>query len=223
MKISLLIPVLVLALTLPAAAQEAAMIRAVFGTVELKTPGSEWRGASAGDLLERESLISTGFKSAAVLSLGNVTLLVRPLSRLSLRELREADGGGELSLWIHTGRVRAEPGPSAGETAGLTLESPAAAVSTREPSFDFDFDTVNLRVYAGEAALSGKAGRPLRIGGGAETRVEDGRPVRVFNAARAELIPSRPVGSDFMGPGAGAGSPFDPPPIEGAIGGKTGR
>jgi hypothetical protein len=221
MKFSLLIPFLILIMTLPAAAQETAMIRALFGTVELKTPGSEWRVASAGDVLERETLISTGFKSAAVVSLGNSTLLVRPLSRLSLRELGEPEGG--VSLWVHTGRIRAEPGPSAGGAAGLTLESPRAAVSSREPSFDFDFDTVNLRVHAGKAALSGKAGRPLPISGGAETRVEDGRPVRVFSAARAELIPSRPVGSDFMGPGAGAGGPFDPVPIEGAIGGKTGR
>jgi hypothetical protein len=203
------------ALSVPA--QETAVIQELFGTVELKDPGSGWRAAFVGDRLEESSVISTGFKSAAVVALGDSTLFVYPLTRLSLRELGGSGGGGEAVLDLHTGRVRADLRPSPGH--GVTLQAPAAAVSAQEASFDFD--TVNLQVSAGAAALSGSAnpGRSIRVGGGAETHVRAGRPQRVFGAARAELGPFRPAGSDFTGRfPIGSNAPLVPPPLAGAAG-----
>ncbi|MDR1047842.1 MAG: hypothetical protein LBL64_08700 [Treponema sp.] len=60
--------------TLVAGAQTA-VIRELSGTVEVQAPGaSEWKAAAIGQTLEKSSLISTGFKSTALVTIGNSTI-----------------------------------------------------------------------------------------------------------------------------------------------------
>jgi hypothetical protein len=56
--------------------------------IPIKAPGSTaWVSAVAGDRIEKDTLISTGFKSSAVILLGNSVLMVQPVTRLSLEEI----------------------------------------------------------------------------------------------------------------------------------------
>jgi hypothetical protein len=67
---------------------QTAVIREISGTVEVKQPGAQgWEAAKEGQRLETASLISTGFRSTALLSIGNSDIAVRPLTRLSLEEI----------------------------------------------------------------------------------------------------------------------------------------
>jgi hypothetical protein len=61
----------------------------ITGTVEVQRRGGGWAPAAEGDVVDADTIISTGFKSSASLSLGNSTIQVRPLTRLTLMEITQ--------------------------------------------------------------------------------------------------------------------------------------
>jgi hypothetical protein len=200
--------VLVLAAVLGTAAiAQEAVIREMSGTVEIKAPGSNaWVPAAPGQRLERETLISTGFKSTALLALGNSTLTVRPLTRLSLEELSESQGAERTAVFLRTGRVRAEVTPPAGRRTEFSVRSPSATASVRGTAFDFD--GVNLRVSSGTVSFSGSGSnsslsaraetKPVLVSAGSDSYVDEssGTAVSVFSAAETGLAPVLPAGSE---------------------------
>jgi hypothetical protein len=91
---------------------QTAVIRETSGIVEVKAPGlAEWKTAAAGQTLEKASVISTGFRSTALVTIGNSTVTVRPLTRLSLEELATKQTGEQITLNLRAGRVRADVVP----------------------------------------------------------------------------------------------------------------
>jgi hypothetical protein len=131
-----------------------AIVREIRGTVEVKAPGSSvWQAAAVGQELEEETVVSTGFKSTVLIAVENSFLLVKPLSRLSLRELRASSGGEQISVQLQAGRTRADIKPPAGRKTEFIMRSSIATASVRGTAFDFD--TVNLRVEEGTVSFSG--------------------------------------------------------------------
>jgi len=64
-------------------AQEA-VIKELTGTVELKKAGAaEWENAAKGQSVAVDTVISTSFKSTAIISIGNSLITVRPLTLLT--------------------------------------------------------------------------------------------------------------------------------------------
>ncbi|MDR1250221.1 MAG: hypothetical protein LBK63_13085 [Treponema sp.] len=89
-----------------------AVILEAQGTVEIRDGDStEWRAAAPGDTIKKNAVIATGFKSIALIALGDSRLIVRPLTRLTLDELIQRDAVEEASLRLRTGRIRAEVRP----------------------------------------------------------------------------------------------------------------
>jgi hypothetical protein len=133
-----------------------AVIRECSGNVEVKadTAASEWIPAKVGMSLDSKTLISTGFKSTALLAIGNSTILVRALTRLSLEELALREGNEQVDLNLRAGRVRANVSPPSSGKTDFTIRSPTATASVRGTSFDFN--TINLSVYEGKVAFTGK-------------------------------------------------------------------
>jgi hypothetical protein len=131
-----------------------ALIRQCSGNVEIKVPGGEWIPAEVGMTLSGSTLISTGFKSNAVLVIGSSNILVRPLTRLSLEELIIQGGNEQIGLELRVGRVRAEVTPPSAGRTDFTVRGPIATASVRGTSFDFD--TINLMVHDGTVAFTGR-------------------------------------------------------------------
>jgi len=121
-----------------AAATLTATIAEVAGKVECKLPGKDWKAAKAGDILPTGSLISTGFKSTAILKTESATLTVKPVTRLSLEELIKSEGTTKTQMFLMTGRVKAEVTPREGEKAEFKVKSPTATASVRGTGFEFD-------------------------------------------------------------------------------------
>ena len=115
-----------------------ATITEVAGKVECKLPGKEWQSAKTGDVLPAGSLISTGFKSTAILKTEAATLTVKPVTRLSLEELVKSEGTTKTQMFLMAGRVRAEVTPKDGEKAEFKIKSPTATASVRGTGFEFD-------------------------------------------------------------------------------------
>jgi hypothetical protein len=192
-----------LSAALPAAAQSAAqsaaqnaVVAELSGTVELKRAGSStFVPARAGDTLARSTVISTGFKSSAVINLGNSRLIVRPLTRLTLEELTSEQGNERVSLELRSGRVRAEVAPPVGGRTDFTVRSPSATASVRGTVFDFD--TAALSVSEGAVAFSGADGRIVLVEAGDSSRVDErtGAAEDSLVSSAAELLPPLPAGT----------------------------
>jgi hypothetical protein len=165
---------------------------ALTGTVEVQKPGAAWTLAAEGDAITANTIISTGFKSTALLSLGNSTLAVRPLTRLTLSELTQRAGGEQIDLYLQTGRVRAEVTPPAGGKTDFTVRSPSVTASVRGTAFEFD--TLTIQVEKGRVQYSGVNGQRVYVIGGEQSYMDESenRIVPPLEAETALLTPSLP-------------------------------
>jgi hypothetical protein len=176
-----------------------AVIREINGTVEFKAPGAaDWSPAQQGQRITQDTVISTGFKSSALITIGNSTLSVQPLTRLSLAELVRAGDGEKVDINLRAGRVRANVRPPAGGTTNFTVRSPSATASVRGTTFEFD--GIQLSVDEGRVHVTGGDRSGTYVGAGHQVRtdIETGRTVSVVETVREELAPSIPVGVDSV-------------------------
>jgi hypothetical protein len=176
-----------------------AYIRETTGTVEIKpASAAEWVAARAGDRISADTIISTGFKSTASISVGNSILTVRPLTRLSLEELQLVQGNETVRINLQTGRLRADVNPPSGFRTDFAIRAPSATASVRGTSFEFD--GVNLSVDEGRVHVAGGNGGAVYVGAG-HSAVSDPRTGRTAGAQEtilAELIPALPAAADGM-------------------------
>jgi hypothetical protein len=189
--------VLFLAMAAPLLFAQEALIREISGTVEVKAANAaDWSPAVRGQSIARSTLISTGFKSSALIVIGNSTLSVQPLTRLSLEELASAEGSEKVDLSLRTGRVRANVKPPAEGKIDFTVRSPSSTASVRGTSFEFN--GIELRVAEGTVHLSGAGRNGTYVGAGhiARANIETGRITGAVETAQEELAPSVPAGAD---------------------------
>jgi hypothetical protein len=196
-------------------AQDAAFFREVNGTVEIKAPGSAvWVNAIAGDRIEKNTVISTGFRSTAALVVGDSVITVRPVTRLSLEEIIRDQNNEQVSLHLQTGRIRADVKPPAGGRTDFTVRSPMATASVRGTSFEFD--TERLTVDEGRVQYSIDNGRQVHVAAGAASYVDEtnNTVIRPFEAAAELLVPAPPPGSGSGGPVGDTAPSITPPGAE---------
>jgi hypothetical protein len=176
-----------------------AVVREVSGTVEIKAPGgTEWVPATAGQRIEKRTVISTGFRSTALIGVGSSVLTVRPLTRLSLEEILERAGNEQVGVYLQTGRIRADVKPPSGGTVDFRVRSPMAVASVRGTSFEFDGD--RLQVDEGTVHVSGGDATGVYVGQGHAVLsvAETGRTATVAETVREALIPAPPAGVESV-------------------------
>jgi hypothetical protein len=157
----LLIALALLAVT--SQAQEAVFAE-VSGKVEYQLPGADWKPAKVGAKVSKGSLVSTGFKSTAVLKIGKISISMKPITRLSLDELVKTSGGTQTELYLLSGRVHADVPPQAGQTSEFNVTSPTATASVRGTAFLFD--GTNLLVDRGSVKLMTPTSQSRSVGMG---------------------------------------------------------
>jgi hypothetical protein len=169
------------------------------GTVEIKTSGaSAWRAAVEGESLELETLVSTGFRSSAQIRVGNSTIQVKPLTRLSLEELASAAESERVSVYLRTGRVRANVNPvSSQRRTDFTVRAPTATASVRGTAFEFD--TMNLSVTEGVVEFSGNDRAVVYVAEGQSSAPDpvSGRVVAAVDSVEAQAAPA-PAGAEDL-------------------------
>jgi hypothetical protein len=165
------------------------VIKEISGTVEIKRPGAgDFVAAKAGDALTRDTVVSTGFKSTALVAIGSSVITVRPLTRLSLAELSAAEGTETINVSIQTGRVRVDVNPPAGTKTSMSVRGPSATASVRGTSFDFD--TRNLSVQNGTVVFQGRRGGVVLVRTGSNSYAQqDGRVANPLAVNVAALLP----------------------------------
>jgi hypothetical protein len=184
-----------LGLIAPNAAAQNGTIRELSGTVELKLPGAAvYVPAKSGDTVSQETVISTGFKSTASVEVGSTVITVRPLTRLTLTEIRASSGAETLNVNLQAGRVRVDVNPPAGTRASMAVTSPNATASVRGTSFEFD--TRNLYVRHGTVSFKGNRGKLMLINAGSSSWTEtNGKAADPLETKTWDLLPRAPVGT----------------------------
>jgi hypothetical protein len=174
-----------------------ARVGVLSGTGEIKAGSSaNWVPAAPGMEIGRDTVVSTGFKSTARISVGNSTLTIRPLTRLTVAELVQRGNDEEVSLYLETGRVRAEVSPPSGGKTDFTVRSPSLTASVR--GTDFEFDTRRVQVESGRVLFVNANGQAVYVDGGRQSYVDEaqGRVVPPFEMEIASLTQSSPELSD---------------------------
>ena len=171
------------------------VITGMSGTVELMKAGSSaFVPARTGDEVAMSTIVSTGFKSTALIKAGNTVITVRPLTRLSLAELSASAGTETLNVSLQTGRVQIDVNPPAGTRVTMTVRGPTATASVRGTTFIFD--TRNISVQKGTVAFRGKRGPVMLIPAGSSSQTqEDNTVVDPLETNAAALLPPPPEGS----------------------------
>jgi len=172
-----------------------AFIDQITGTVEIKQPKeTSFKIANKGDKIFKDTIISTSFKSYAIIKIGGTTITVRPLTVLSLAEIQKLEETEILNLNLQAGRIRVEVKPPAGTKASTSVGSPSATASVRGTSFDFD--TNNIYVNEGAVSFTGKNGQNVIVNAGGSSRVDQaGQASNPRDERDADLMPPSPVGT----------------------------
>jgi hypothetical protein len=191
------------------------IIKELTGTVELKPAGaSAFVSAKQGDTVAQNTVISTGFKSTAVITVGSATITVKPITRLSLAEISQGQGSERLGVNLQAGRIRAEVKPPAGMRADMSVKGPSVTASVR--GTEFELDTYSLTVIEGTVAFSGTNGGIMMVSGGGSSHVDPVtlRAVDPVIEGAAALRPLLPVGADEKSVQAGGKESIDTAKVE---------
>ncbi|MDR2965053.1 MAG: FecR domain-containing protein [Treponema sp.] len=172
-------------------------IRSLTGEVEIKPAGqSAFTAAREGTVVSRDTVISTGFRSTAIIAVGSTELVVRPLTRLTLAEIEQAAGTESLNVNLQTGRVRVDVTPPAGTRANTTVQTPSATASVRGTRINMGVDRV--RVSSGKIMYSGNNGISRSVTRGFSSNTSGGKrgggTTEPKGNASGGLFPNSPVG-----------------------------
>jgi hypothetical protein len=178
---------------------QAGIIREFTGDVELKPAGaSVFSPAAAGSVVAQDTIVSTGFKSTAIIEVGSTYITVRPLTRLSLAEIQSSQGVETLNVSLQTGRVRVEVKPPAGTKANASVQTPSATASVRGTEFEMDNDSVT--VSHGKVVFVGNNGYVQTVNAGFKSEISsEGSSSNPSLIVEDGLMPTAPPGSGLAG------------------------
>ena len=114
-----------------------AVVVSVLGKAEVQT-SQGWQPMTTGAKLTAGTLVSTGFKSQAVLTIGKSTVTVQPLSRLTIEQLTERADSDVSKIYLDAGSIKADIKAAENKRVGFTVKSPVATASVRGTSGTID-------------------------------------------------------------------------------------
>ncbi len=156
------------------------------GKVEFQIPGGSWEKVEKGISIPLKATIATGFQSRAVLESPRSTIVVQPLTRLTIEELQSRSSGSRTSLSLRTGRISATVKKSEEEPTRFQVRSPIATASVR--GTEFSFNGYQLSVQSGLVAFGQAGSRQVTVPLGKSTEItKDGTPTSVREAILNEV------------------------------------
>lgn len=116
---------------------QTATVTSVFGKAEVQE-NSSWKALAVGDVISAGKVISTGFNSELVLKIGNSTITVKPLSRVTLEQLNVKDGNHNSTVMLDAGSLNADVKAAENKRVGFSVKSPVATASVRGTAGNID-------------------------------------------------------------------------------------
>lgn len=117
-----------------ASALEAKFV-SIEGNVEI-LEGGMWIPVEEGDIIqERGAVISTGFKSNAVVSVKETNFTLGPLTRITIENMVAMENKDSTQIYIDSGSLKANVSSSDGRKVGFKVRSAVATASVRGTEF----------------------------------------------------------------------------------------
>lgn len=121
------------------AAFSASALEAKFVSIEGKVEileGGMWIPVEEGDIIqERGAVISTGFKSNAVVSVKGTNFTLGPLTRITIENMVAMENKDSTQIYIDSGSLKANVSSSDGRKVGFKVRSAVATASVRGTEF----------------------------------------------------------------------------------------
>lgn len=149
----------------------------ITGKVEFQD-GGIWVQAQKGDVVEQGTVISTGYKSSAVLSSQNSTFTIGPVTRITLEKLKKQDEKENTQLFIDSGSIQTDV--KSGNK--FKVRSAVATASVRGTSFKF-YSSGRLHVSKGLVALSPAESKRAEVAEKASDSVQNANTETADNPA----------------------------------------
>jgi len=198
MKKTVFIFLMIFTASLWLSAQEVT-VREVSGRVEVQLPGEGWTSLSKGDVVPVSATISTGFQSRAVLISPRATIVVQPLTRLTIDQLQDEGSNLQTSLSLRTGRITAAVKKNEAEPTRFQVRSPVATAAVR--GTEFTFNGFQLKVEEGLVAFSSEGGSIVTVPVGASSEMSgEGIPEEVIDAVLAAVTVDPSTATDTIIP-----------------------
>jgi len=201
MKISKIILMIMLVFLVSGVFAQEAVIRELTGIVELQNPGSKvWEKAVQGQVILQNTIVSTGFKSSALIGIGDSLVSVRPLTRLSLTELSVRAEAETINTNLMAGRVRVDVKAPAGARTAFSVQSPIATASVRGTIFEMGI--YELRVIEGTVEFMDGSALAVLVDSGGSSYVDEktGRVIYPVTMLGSVLNPDLPIANDSFKP-----------------------
>lgn len=142
-------------------AQQSGVVKEVKGKVELRSGGGGWTAAAPGSPVAQGTTVSTGFNSQTLIDFGASEILVRPLTRMTLRELVQQGGTVKTGLSLEVGKVRAEVKTASGVEHDFKVLSTVSTAAVRGTIIEGDPEVWGSTT--GTFLVSNRAGRTVTV------------------------------------------------------------
>lgn len=126
---------------------DSAMLVSATGKVEVNRNNS-WVTISNNDMIKEGEIISTGFKSEAIIKYKDSVMKMGPLTRITLEKLATSDTKDDVSVFLNTGAVRSTVNHSENKRVSYTVRNPIAVASVRGTDFEF-LGNANVNCFSG--------------------------------------------------------------------------
>jgi hypothetical protein len=146
-------------------------VKQIQGKVEIKndSTGSRWVKAFKGMEIKSGALISTGFKSNAVIELDNSEIFIKQLTRMTIEDLSRKNNTVKTNLNLRLGRISADVKTSKGLKHDFIVRTPVSTAAVRGTIFDAGIG--KLEVKNGIISFTNKIGQKVTVGGGKSSEV----------------------------------------------------
>ena len=107
-----------------------ATVTYVKGKVEVQRNG-KWLALSAGDSVQINEVINTGFQSEAKIKLMDSVMFLGPVTRITLEELSASETQDKVNVYLSTGSVRSKVNHTETKRVNYTVHTAVAVASVR--------------------------------------------------------------------------------------------
>ncbi len=116
---------------------DTATVISVTGKVEVNRKDA-WVPVTKDTVIREGEVISTGFKSEALVKYKDSVMKLGPLTRITLEKLASSDSKENVSVYLSTGTVRSSVSHSENKRVSYTVRNPIAVASVRGTEFEMD-------------------------------------------------------------------------------------
>lgn len=126
---------------------DTATVISVSGKVEVNR-NNAWIPLEKNTELREGEVISTGFKSEALIKYKDSVMKLGPLTRITLEKLTSSDSRENVAVYLNTGSVRSTVNHTGNKRTSYTVRNPIAVASVRGTDFEMD-GSANVECFDG--------------------------------------------------------------------------